>query len=98
MRLFLTALALLAITSSTSQAAGMERTLPKRHAQSHPIGWYRAGRSIPGVSSALRRSSAPTRSFPISVKAVRPDVVGATINPSRGYGPRGGHLQPSIYS
>jgi hypothetical protein len=34
MRLFLTALALLAITSSTSQAAGMERTLPKRHAQS----------------------------------------------------------------
>ena len=26
--------------------------------------------------------------------ATRPDVVGATINPSRGYGPRGGHLQP----
>jgi hypothetical protein len=34
MRRFLTALALLAIMSSTSQAAGMVRTLPKRHGQS----------------------------------------------------------------
>ena len=34
MRLFLTALALLAITSSTSQAAGSERAPPKRHVQS----------------------------------------------------------------
>lgn len=34
MRRFLAALALLAIASSTSQAAGMERMPPKRHAQS----------------------------------------------------------------
>jgi hypothetical protein len=34
MRRFLAALALLAIASSTSQAAGVERTPPKRHVQS----------------------------------------------------------------
>jgi hypothetical protein len=58
MRGFLVVLALLAITSSTSQAAGMERTTPMWHAQSIAAGQVRPSERV--VSS---RKVDPRRQF-----------------------------------
>jgi hypothetical protein len=57
MRRFLAVLALLAIMSGTSQAAGMERTPPKRHA-----GSIAAARAMP-LERASSRKVDPGRQF-----------------------------------
>jgi hypothetical protein len=58
MRRFLAVLALLAITSSTSQVAGMERTTPTWHAQS-----IAAGQARPSERVVSSRKVDPRRQF-----------------------------------
>ena len=58
MRRFLAVLALLAITSSTSQVAGMERTTPTWHAQS-----IVAGQARPSDRMVSSRKVDPRRQF-----------------------------------